>query len=297
MTDKIKNLCLRTATGIAFVAVLVGGILWSNVTFTLLFAVITGLSVWEFCQVVNRRADVQTNAVICTVAGIYLFLAVSGFCSNLTPSGVFIPYLLSVVYLLVSELYLKSEHALNNWAYTMMSQMYVALPFASLNILTYQPEASYSIGVAYAGMLPLSVFRIPLGQRLRSLLFRFAFRSSQTVPAHLSEQVVGGFRRRRIVSRSRFTDFCLLRTVARQMGMVGTGTHSSNIRYVGRPCGKPSETAVANQRQRQYPAGTWRDARPFRQFVAGHSGFCHLPLHPYLIIIRRKRQPGHDGHT
>lgn len=128
MTDKIKNLCLRTATGIAFVAVLVGGILWSNVTFTLLFAVITGLSVWEFCQVVNRRADVQTNAVICTVAGIYLFLAVSGFCSNLTPSGVFIPYLLSVVYLLVSELYLKSEHALNNWAYTMMSQMYVALP-------------------------------------------------------------------------------------------------------------------------------------------------------------------------
>lgn len=86
------------------------------------------------------------------------FLAVSGFCSNLTPSGVFIPYLLSVVYLLVSELYLKSEHALNNWAYTMMSQMYVALPFASLNALAYQPEVSYSIGVAYAGMLPLSVF-------------------------------------------------------------------------------------------------------------------------------------------
>ena len=140
MTDKIKNLCLRTATGIAFVAVLVGGILWSNVTFTLLFAVVTGLSVREFCQVVNRRADVQTNAVICTVAGIYLFLAVSGFCSNLTPSGVFIPYLLSVVYLLVSELYLKSEHALNNWAYTMMSQMYVALPFASLNILATNPK-------------------------------------------------------------------------------------------------------------------------------------------------------------
>ena len=35
------------------------------------------------------------------------------------------------------------------------------------------------------------------------------------------------------------------------------------------------------------PGHGW-DARPFRQFVAGHSGFCHLPLHPYLIIIRRK---------
>ena len=100
----------------------------------------------------------QINAVICTVAGVYLFLAVAGFCSNLTPSGVFVPYLLSVVYLFISELYLKSAHALNNWAYTMMSQMYVALPFASLNALAYQPEAAYSIGVAYNCLLPLSVF-------------------------------------------------------------------------------------------------------------------------------------------
>lgn len=158
MTDKIKNLCIRTTTGIAFVAILVGGILWNNVSFTLLFAAITGLSLWEFCQIVNRRTDVQVNAVICTVAGVYLFLAVSGFCSNLTPSGVFIPYLLSVVYLLVSELYLKSEHALNNWAYTMMSQMYVALPLATLNVLAFQPESTYSLGVAYSGLLPLSVF-------------------------------------------------------------------------------------------------------------------------------------------
>ena len=292
MTDKIKNLCLRTATGIAFVAVLVGGILWSNVTFTLLFAVITGLSVWEFCQVVNRRADVQTNAVICTVAGIYLFLAVSGFCSNLTPSGVFIPYLLSVVYLLVSELYLKSEHALNNWTYTMMSQMYVALPFASLNVLAYQPEASYSIGVAYTGMLPLSVFVFLWASDSGAYCFGSLFGRHKLFPRISPNKSWEG-----IGSRGRFTDFCLFRTVARQMGMVGTGAHGSNIRYVGRPCGKPSETAVANQRQRQYPAGTWRDARPFRQFVAGHSGFCHLPLHPYLIIIRRKRQPGHDGHT
>ncbi len=158
MTGGIKDLCLRAATGIAFVAVVAGGILWNNATFTLLFAAITGLSVWEFCQVVNQRADVRTNAVICTVAGVYLFLAVSGFCGNLVPSGIFIPYLLSVTYLLVSELYLKSGHALNNWAYSMMSQMYVALPLASLNALAYRPEASYSLGTAYTGMLPLSVF-------------------------------------------------------------------------------------------------------------------------------------------
>lgn len=158
MTNKMKNLVVRTLTGIAFVIVLAGGIVWGSLSFQLLFALITGLSVWEFCHIVNQRDDVLVNRPICTVAGVYLFLAVSGFCSGLTPASVFVPYLLSVVYLQVSELYLKSEHALNNWAFTMMSQMYVALPFATLNVLAFQPEASYSLGVAYNYMLPLSVF-------------------------------------------------------------------------------------------------------------------------------------------
>lgn len=158
MSDKMKNLITRTLTGIAFVAVMVGGILWGSISFQLLFTLITGMSVWEFCHVMNRRDDIQVNAPICTVSGIYLFLAVSGFCSGFTPAGVFIPYLLSVVYLLVSELYLKSEHALNNWAFTMMSQMYVALPFSVLNVLAFQPDASFSLGVSYHGLIPLAVF-------------------------------------------------------------------------------------------------------------------------------------------
>lgn len=158
MTGKMKNLITRSLTGIAFVAILTGGILWGSVSFQLLFTLITGLSVWEFCHIVNQREDVQVNVSICTVSGIYLFLAVSGFCSGLTPTGVFIPYLLSVIYLLVSELYLKSEHALNNWAFTMMSQMYVALPFSVLNVLAFQPETSFSLGISYHGLLPLAVF-------------------------------------------------------------------------------------------------------------------------------------------
>lgn len=158
MTDKVKNLIVRTVTGVAFVTVLVGCTVWSALSFILLFAVITTLSVREFCKIVNQRPDVHVNTSICTVSGLYLFMAISGFCTGLTPAGIFIPYLLSVIYLLVSELYLKSEHALNNWAFTMMSQMYVALPFATLNVLAFQPEPSYSMGIGYRYILPLSVF-------------------------------------------------------------------------------------------------------------------------------------------
>ena len=158
MTDKMKNLIVRTTTGVVFVAVLVGCILWSWASFTILFAVITALSVQEFCNIVNQRDDVQINTTICTIAGTYLFLAISGFCSQITPSGIFIPYILSIVYLLINELYGSREHALNNWAFSMMSQMYVALPFATLNVLAFQSEPTYSLGVSYNYLPPLSVF-------------------------------------------------------------------------------------------------------------------------------------------
>lgn len=158
MTPKIKNLITRTVTGIAFVAVLIGCILYNSITFTLLFAGVTTLSVREFCLIVNQRPDVRVNTAVCTISGVYLFMAISGFCTNLTPAGIFIPYLLSIIYLLISELYLKSEHALNNWAFTMMSQMYVALPFATLNVLAFHSEPTYSLGVTYNSLLPLSVF-------------------------------------------------------------------------------------------------------------------------------------------
>lgn len=158
MTDKMKNLIVRTLTGMVFVAVLVGAIVYRPSTFGFLFAVITALSVKEFCTVVNQREDVQINSLICTVSGVYLFLAFFGFCSNITPSSVFIPYLLSIIYLLVSELYLKRPNPINNWAYTMMSQMYVALPFALLNVLAFQSNTNSEYSISYMGILPLSVF-------------------------------------------------------------------------------------------------------------------------------------------
>ena len=45
------------------------------------------------------------------------------------------PYLLTLLYLLISELYLKADNAIANWAYTMFGQVYIALSFSLINIL------------------------------------------------------------------------------------------------------------------------------------------------------------------
>ena len=153
----MKNLIIRAITGIIFVAAIVTCFLRPE-AMLFLFAVVTGLTVWEFCGLVNDHiAAVSTNRFICTVAGVYFFLAMGGYVSGLTPSaGVFIPYLLTIVYLFVSELYLKQENPINDWAYTMLSQMYIALPFSMIPVLAFNGGSDGQ--VHFNTIMPLSVF-------------------------------------------------------------------------------------------------------------------------------------------
>jgi phosphatidate cytidylyltransferase len=151
----MKNFIIRTITGVIFVAAIVACFL-NPQAMVFLFALVTGLTIWEFCGLVNERENVQINRFICTVAGVYLFLAMAGYNSGLTPSTVFIPYLVSIVYLFVAELYLKQPDPINDWAYTMLSQLYIALPFSLLNVLAF--TATPDANVAFNTLLPLSVF-------------------------------------------------------------------------------------------------------------------------------------------
>ena len=54
MSDKQKNLIVRAIVGALFVVVMVAGFL-SPHTMVALFALITGLMIWEFTGLVNQR--------------------------------------------------------------------------------------------------------------------------------------------------------------------------------------------------------------------------------------------------
>ena len=150
----MKNLTVRAVTGLLFVAAIVVCFL-NPVAMAFLFAIATGLTVWEFTGLVNNRDGVDTNRFICTVAGVYLFFAITGFTSGQTPSTVFIPYLVTLIYLLVAELYAKNPDPIQTWAYTMMSQLYIALPFSMVSVLAFRATPE---GVVFTSLMPLSVF-------------------------------------------------------------------------------------------------------------------------------------------
>lgn len=153
----MKNLATRTITGIVFVALLVGCTLFSPLSFVVLFATVTGLTTWEFGTNVNLHAGASVNRLINTVAAVYLFLAFAGFCGDFVPSRAFIPYLVSIIYILVSELYLKKADPLKNWGYAFASQIYIALAFSLLNVLAFQYDPM-SNRTVFEPIYPLSVF-------------------------------------------------------------------------------------------------------------------------------------------
>ena len=157
-----NNFIQRAITGIIFVGVLIGCILGGPISFSLLFALITALTIHEFGVIISKQPDVEINKPICMLAGVFLVLWFCLFRSQPGQTEILIPYLFLIIYLLVSELYLKKKESTEQLGVCMMSQIYIALSFAMLNVLAY-----HSIGnegelsnyhVQYNPILPLSIF-------------------------------------------------------------------------------------------------------------------------------------------
>lgn len=152
-----SNFLQRAITGVIFVAVLVGCILGGPISFTILFALISALTINEFENIVNRMEHTHMNKPISILAGLFLFLCFGYIGVVPGANEIFIPYLFLILYLFISELYKKQPNPLNNWAYAMMSQIYIALSFALLNVLAYHSSATESVS-QYNPILPLSIF-------------------------------------------------------------------------------------------------------------------------------------------
>ena len=154
----MNNLVTRAITGTLFLAVVIGCTVFSAMSFTFLFALVTGLTIWEFGTNVNAHAGANINRLISTTAGVYLFVSFAFVMSGTVDIKAFIPYLLTILYLPISELYLKQANPLRNWAYAFASQLYIALPFSMLIILSQFSQAIFGGDGLKYWILPLSVF-------------------------------------------------------------------------------------------------------------------------------------------
>ena len=146
----MPNVLIRTISGIAFVAVIVGCLLLGMSTYCVLFAIITALLLNEFNELLIQHDIAQVNNTVSVISGVYLFIAFFLFCSGSAGLLAFAPYILSLLFILVSGLYFKQDNPIATWVYSFAGQLYIALPMALLNVLAFNQ--------IYSPILPLAVF-------------------------------------------------------------------------------------------------------------------------------------------
>lgn len=153
----MKNFILRTITAIGIVAVQVLCTYFSPLSLGALFLLLTALTVNEFIKIVSQRGEVSVNRPIVIMGSCYLFFAF--WLNSMTQSEsliLFVPYLALLLYLYIKELYSEHENPIANLGIVMLSQFYVVLPLALINILAFVPFDCFS------GKSVESFYAIPL---------------------------------------------------------------------------------------------------------------------------------------
>ena len=139
-----KNFIQRTVAGAVLVALILS-VIWScqffPYAFLALFGVITVFSTIEFHKLTNRE-DVSVPYWVASVASVALFVAFFLHLSHISTAA-FIVYFLIIFAVMLAELFRQKKNPINNVAYFLLGQFYIALPLACLNgILLNAPEQS-----------------------------------------------------------------------------------------------------------------------------------------------------------
>lgn len=127
----MNNFVTRTLTGAVFITVLGGAILWSPISFMLLFGLISLLGIIEFYRLFSGT-EFKPNVYTGTLLGLVFFCLACGYVIGLWPLTAFIFVIPFVSVIFIAELYSKHTMPFQNIGLTLLGSLYVVIPFALL---------------------------------------------------------------------------------------------------------------------------------------------------------------------
>ena len=141
----MNNFFKRTLTAGAFVAVLLGCTFYNQLSFSVLFLVITVLGLLEFYSL-SEKANAKPLKIIGTSMGALFFAFNSAVCMNIFEYQILLIFIPLIFLIFTVELFLKKENPFTNISFTILVIVYVFLPFSLLNyMLTYSGNYSYEL--------------------------------------------------------------------------------------------------------------------------------------------------------
>lgn len=135
----MSNLVKRSITGVIFLIILIGCILWNKYSFSILFGLITAFSLKEFYELIDSKLG-QSQKWTGIVIGFAIFA-----CTFLIGQGIIKPKflalnLLSIFFFFLIELYRNKENPFGNIAYSILGIVFIAIPYSLLALIYSFPE-------------------------------------------------------------------------------------------------------------------------------------------------------------
>ncbi|MDG1429843.1 MAG: phosphatidate cytidylyltransferase [Crocinitomicaceae bacterium] len=149
----MSNLLTRALTGIVFVGVILGSIFWHPVAASAVLAIFMLLGIVEFYILFKGHSKIDLSLT----AGLISALAILGVFAagiyGLIPKSATGVFILPIIFLLVlTELWRKKEHPIENMAASVLGVLYVLIPFLLLINASFADRSTFPI---VAGMFIL----------------------------------------------------------------------------------------------------------------------------------------------
>lgn len=139
----MNELTQRLITGIFFVIILIGGVIWNEYSFMLLFSMITILSINEYYSIIADKINAGEDwkilyKFISTIFGVIIFAIVFLVSSGKIPLIYLSLMAAFPLSWFVIEMYHKCDTPFTNVCYNSMALFYIAIPFASTSFLVFK---------------------------------------------------------------------------------------------------------------------------------------------------------------
>ncbi len=149
------NFLIRTVTALVFASVMLFCILRGAPWFVGLFGVCTILTTIEYTGLANRFKESNASRLWATVAAFTFYAAIVGLSVMQSSAVLFLPFIFTLIVIMIRELYFKKPSPINDWVHTLFPVIYIALPYALTSMLAFDTMGP---GTGYSPVIPLTLF-------------------------------------------------------------------------------------------------------------------------------------------
>ena len=156
----LKDIVVRALTGIAFIGILISAISWNQYSTAALFFIFSCIGTYEFYRILmGKELSHNLRSGIVANIWVYLILAAVSIIDSIDLYYIALIIPLAVI-LILQELFAKDDIPYQNISSTLFALLYITVPFASLNYLSFNGDLYDKIGLSTNWNLLIGFFII-----------------------------------------------------------------------------------------------------------------------------------------